>query len=149
MLALKRVYDKASPEDGVRFLVERLWPRGIKKTDLRLDAWLKDVAPSAALRLWFAHDLKKWTKPQQRYFAELDSQPEACEQIRSAARHGRVTLVYSSHDTEPNNAVALKEYLECPNSRRRSGCPVLWSHLQRLYCAHCRWFHEPFDESPG
>ena len=96
MLALKRVYDKASPEDGVRFLVERLWPRGIKKTDLRLDAWLKDVAPSTALRRWFAHDPKKWTKLQERYFAELDSQPEACEQIRSAARHGRVTLVYSS-----------------------------------------------------
>ena len=110
MLALKRVYDKASPEDGVRFLVERLWPRGIKKTDLRLDAWLKDVAPSATLRRWFAHDLKKWTKLQ-RYFAELDSHPEACEQIRSAARHGRVILVYSSHDTEHNNAVALKEYL--------------------------------------
>jgi uncharacterized protein YeaO (DUF488 family) len=62
MIALKRVYDKAAPEDGVRFLVERLWPRGIKKTDLRLDAWLKDVAPSAALRRWFAHDPKKWSE---------------------------------------------------------------------------------------
>ena len=111
MLALKRVYDKTAPEDGVRFLVERLWPRGIKKTDLRLEDWLKDVAPSTALRRWFAHDPKKWIEFQKRYSAELDSHPEACEQIRSAARHGLVTLLYSSHDTEHNNAVALKEYL--------------------------------------
>jgi uncharacterized protein YeaO (DUF488 family) len=116
---LKRVYDKAAPEAGVRFLVERLWPRGIKKTDLRLDDWLKDVAPSAALRRWFAHDPKKWAEFQQRYFAELDSHPEACEQIRSAARRGRVTLVYSSHDTEHNNAVALKEYLNARMGKKR------------------------------
>ena len=119
MLALKRVYDKAAPEDGVRFLVERLWPRGIKKTDLRLDAWLKDVAPSAALRRWFSHDPKKWTEFQKRYFAELDSHPEACAPIRRAARHGRVTLVYSSHDTELNNAAALKEYLSARKGKKR------------------------------
>ena len=119
MLALKRVYDKAAPEDGVRFLVERLWPRGIKKTDLRLDAWLKDVAPSAELRRWFAHDPKKWTEFQKRYFAELDSHPEACEPIRAAARHGRATLVYSSHDAEHNNAVALKEYLNAQMGKKR------------------------------
>ena len=111
MLALKRVYDKTAPEDGVRFLVERLWPRGIKKTDLRLEDWLKEVAPSTALRRWFAHDPKKWI--------ELDSHPEACEQIRSAARHGLVTLVYSSHDTEHNNAVALKEYLSARTGKKR------------------------------
>jgi uncharacterized protein YeaO (DUF488 family) len=120
MLALKRVYDKPEPEDGVRFLVERLWPRGIKKNALRLDGWLKDVAPSDALRRWFSHDPKKWTGFQQRYFAELDSHPEACEQIRSAARHGRVTLVYSSHDTEHNNAVALKEYLNARMGKKRT-----------------------------
>ena len=119
MLALKRVYDKVAQEDGVRFLVERLWPRGIKKTDLRLDAWLKDVAPSAALRRWFSHDPKRWSAFQQRYFAELDSHAEACEQIRSAARHGRVTLIYSSHDTEHNNAVALKEYLSARKGKKR------------------------------
>jgi uncharacterized protein YeaO (DUF488 family) len=120
MLALKRVYDKPEPEDGVRFLVERLWPRGIKKNALRLDGWLKDVAPSDALRRWFSHDPKKWTGFQQRYFAELDSHPEACEQIRSAARHVRVTLVYSSHDTEHNNAVALKEYLNARMGKKRT-----------------------------
>ena len=120
MLTLKRVYDEAVPEDGVRFLVERLWPRGIKKTELALDAWLKDVAPSVALRQWFAHDPKKWAKFQQRYFTELDGHPDACKQIRSAARHGRVTLVYSSHDTEHNNAVALKEYLDAQMGKKRT-----------------------------
>jgi uncharacterized protein YeaO (DUF488 family) len=120
MLALKRVYDKAAPEDGVRFLVERLWPRGIKKTDLRLDDWLKDVAPSNELRRWFAHDPNKWTEFQKRYFAELDRHPEACEPIRSAARHGRVTLIYSSHDAEHNNAVALMEYLSARMGKKRT-----------------------------
>jgi len=119
MIALKRVYDKAAPEDGVRFLVERLWPRGIRKTDLRLDGWLKDVAPSAALRRWFSHDPKKWSEFQERYFAELDSHSEACAPIRTAARHGRATLVYSSHDTEHNNAVALKEYLSARKGKKR------------------------------
>ncbi len=112
MILLKRAYEEASPNDGVRFLVERLWPRGVKKTDLRLDDWLKDAAPSDALRRWFAHDPKKWEEFQRRYFAELDSRPEALLPIQEAARHGRVTLVYSAHDTEHNNAVALQEYLE-------------------------------------
>ena len=112
MLALKRAYERAAPEDGARFLVERLWPRGIKKTDLQIEAWLRDVAPSDALRRWFAHDPKKWPEFRRRYFTELDIHPEAWERIRSAARHGRVTLVYSAHDTEHNNAVALKEYLQ-------------------------------------
>lgn len=120
MLALKRVYDKAAPEDGVRFLVERLWPRGIKKTDLRFDDWLKDVAPSNELRRWFAHDPEKWTEFQKRYLAELDRHPEACEPIRRAARHGRVTLIYSSHDAEHNNAVALKEYLSARMGKKRT-----------------------------
>ena len=112
VLALKRVYDKKAPNDGVRFLVERLWPRGIKKTALPIDDWLKDVAPSDSLRRWFAHDPKKWPEFRRRYFAELDQHPEAWEPIRSAARRGRVTLIYSSHDTEHNNAVALQEYLQ-------------------------------------
>ena len=81
MIRLKRVYDPASNDDGVRLLVERLWPRGVKKTDLRLDAWLKDVAPSTELRRWFSHDPAKWTEFQQRYFAELDVHPETVEPI--------------------------------------------------------------------
>ncbi|MEO8592338.1 MAG: DUF488 domain-containing protein [Candidatus Solibacter sp.] len=119
MLALKRAYDKASPADGLRFLVERLWPRGIKKADLRIDAWLKDAAPSTSLRRWFAHDPKKWAEFQRRYFAELDERPESYEPIRSVARHGHVTLVYSAHDTEHNNAVALKDYVQARMGRKK------------------------------
>ncbi len=111
MLTLKRAYEKAAPEDGLRFLVERLWPRGLKKANLELDGWLKDVAPSDALRRWFAHDPNKWSEFRRRYFAELDNHPEAWEAMLKAARRGRVTLVYSSHDTEHNNAVALQQYL--------------------------------------
>lgn len=119
MLALKRAYEKAGREDGTRFLVERLWPRGVKKADLNVDAWLKDAAPSDGLRRWFAHDPRKWAQFRRRYFTELDSHPEAWEDIRSAARHGRVTLVYSAHDLEHNNAIALKEYLEAHMSQKR------------------------------
>jgi len=111
MIALKRAYEKPEPDDGIRFLVERLWPRGIKKTELRIDGWLKDAAPSNELRRWFAHDPEKWEEFQRRYFAELDVQTEALKPIRDAARHGRVTLIYSAHDTEHNNALALKRYL--------------------------------------
>ena len=110
MVALKRARDAASPQDGVRFLVDRLWPRGVKKTDLRIDGWLKDVVPSDSLRRWFGHDPKKWSEFRRRYHAELDQHPEVCGEIRKAARRGRVTLVYSAHDAEHNNAVALKDY---------------------------------------
>lgn len=119
MIKLKRAYDSASKEDGVRFLVERLWPRGVKKDALRLDAWFKDVAPSTELRQWFGHDPAKWMEFQRRYFAELDAKPKTLEPILNAARHGRVTLVFSSHDAEHNNAVALKTYLATRISRRQ------------------------------
>jgi uncharacterized protein YeaO (DUF488 family) len=112
MIKLKRVYDKRSSTDGVRYLVERLWPRGMKKTQLHLDDWLKDVAPSTELRKWFNHDPEKWDQFRRKYVAELNRAPEACEPIRQAARAGTVTLLYSSHDGEHNNAVALKEYIE-------------------------------------
>jgi uncharacterized protein YeaO (DUF488 family) len=112
MITVKRAYDPVSASEGSRFLVERLWPRGVQKTKLRIDAWLKDVAPSTELRKWFSHDPMKWKEFRRRYFRELDSQPEAWRPIVSAARRRRVTLVYSSHDTEHNNAVALQEYLQ-------------------------------------
>ena len=118
MIQLKRAYEQPSPEDGVRLLVERLWPRGVKKADLRLDGWLKDVAPSDSLRRWFGHDPAKWNEFQRRYFTELDAHPEALLPIETTARHGRVTLVYSAHDTEHNNAVALKQYLEHHTGKR-------------------------------
>jgi uncharacterized protein YeaO (DUF488 family) len=112
MITLKRAYDPISRADGTRFLVERLWPRGLSKAKLHLDAWLKDVGPSTALRKWFGHDPEKWDEFRKRYRRELDSRPDAWQPIVSAARRSPVTLVYSSHDTEHNNAVALREYLE-------------------------------------
>lgn len=118
-IQLKRVYEPAnSREDGIRFLVERLWPRGVKKEALHCDAWLKDVAPSTELRQWFSHDPAKWKKFQERYFAELDAKSEALEPIRKALNRRKVTLLYSSHDTEHNNAVALRTYLTDHQGRK-------------------------------
>jgi len=113
MITLKRAYDPAASGDGKRFLVERLWPRGIRKASLQIDEWLKEVAPSAELRQWFSHDPAKWPKFRDRYFRELDANPQACQTILvAAARGGNVTLIHSSHDTEHNNAVALRDYLD-------------------------------------
>lgn len=112
MITLKRAYDPVSHADGARFLVERLWPRGVSKAKLRVVAWLKAVAPSTSLRKWFDHDPDRWDEFRRRYHRELNSNPHALQPIVSAARRGRVTLVYSSHETEYNNAVALREYLQ-------------------------------------
>jgi uncharacterized protein YeaO (DUF488 family) len=111
MIRIKRVYDPSEHADGTRFLVERLWPRGMKKEALQLDGWLKEVAPSDALRRWFGHDPAKWEEFQRRYFAELEDKPAAWQPILGPARQGDVTLLYSARDTEHNNAVALKAYL--------------------------------------
>jgi uncharacterized protein YeaO (DUF488 family) len=123
MIMLKRAYDSTSRSDGTRFLVERLWPRGVTKEKLQIDAWLKDVAPSTELRKWFGHDPEKWNQFRKRYRSELDSHPDAWQRIAAAARRGRVTLVYSSHDEAHNNAVALKEYLEA-RTRRGAKTPA-------------------------
>lgn len=112
MIKLKRAYESATADDGTRYLVERLWPRGVTKQALRLDAWLKNVAPSDGLRRWFSHDPAKWQEFRRRYTAELSANAETWKPILEAARRAPVTLVYSAHDTEHNNAVALKEYLE-------------------------------------
>ena len=116
---LKRAYEAPAPEDGRRFLVERLWPRGIRKSDLRLDGWLKDVAPSPELRRWFGHDPEKWPEFRRRYFAELRSKDAAVGPLREASRTGPVTLVYGARDTKHNAAVALREYLAATPSGRR------------------------------
>ena len=121
MINLKRVYEPASPDDGVRILVERLWPRGIKKDALKLDTWLKDVAPSDELRRWFGHEPKKWNGFRDRYFAELDANPHIWEPLVKAAHRGRVTLIYSSRDREHNNAVALVDYLQDKIQRGNRG----------------------------
>lgn len=112
MLKLKRAYDPVSKADGTRFLVERLWPRGLSKASVHVDGWVKEAGPSTELRKWFSHDPKKWRQFRTRYFRELDARPEVWQPILSKARRGTVTLVYSSHDTEHNNAVALQEYLQ-------------------------------------
>ena len=121
MIQRKRVYDEPSAQDGVRFLVDRLWPRGLRKEDLHAEGWLKDVAPSTELRKWFSHDPEKWLEFQNRYFTELDGQPQGWEKILDAARKGNVTLLYSSHDAEHNNAVALQKYLEKKLARKSAG----------------------------
>jgi uncharacterized protein YeaO (DUF488 family) len=111
VIQLKRVYEPSASADGARFLVERLWPRGVKKSSLEIKAWLKDAAPSADLRKWFHHDPARWNEFRRRYFAELQENPASWLPMLKAARRGDVTLIYSSHDPEHNNAVALKEFL--------------------------------------
>lgn len=111
-IAVKRVYgDVPATSDGCRILAERLWPRGLKKEALKLDFWLRDVAPSTPLRRWFSHDPKKWETFKRRYFKELDANPNATAEIRQHARKGKVTLLFSSKDEEHNNVIALREYL--------------------------------------
>jgi uncharacterized protein YeaO (DUF488 family) len=112
MIQTKRVYEPPESRDGKRFLVERLWPRGIKKEALQIDGWLKEVAPSDDLRCWYGHDPGKWEEFKYRYFAELDSKPEAWQPILEATREGNVTLLYSARDTKHNSAVALEGYLK-------------------------------------
>ncbi|HEV2457477.1 MAG TPA: DUF488 domain-containing protein [Ktedonobacterales bacterium] len=110
---LKRAYDAPEPSDGTRVLVDRLWPRGLTKERARVDLWLKEVAPSNQLRIWFGHDPAKWDDFRRRYKAELESGEgqAALARLRGLARQGPVTLVYAARDTEHNDAVALQELL--------------------------------------
>lgn len=110
-IRIKRAYEAASPEDGSRFLVDRLWPRGIRKEALAITAWLKDVAPSDGLRRWFGHDPARWEEFRRRYRAELKSRPELLQPLRDALDRDSVTLVYSARDEAHNQAVVLREHL--------------------------------------
>lgn len=110
-ISIKRVYEEPSDSDGPRFLVERLWPRGIKKEALKLNGWVREVAPSAELRKWFAHDPAKWAEFQRRYRAELDATPEPWKKLLHAAENERITLLFSSRDAVHNNVTALRAYL--------------------------------------
>ncbi len=112
MIRLKRVYDPVSPDDGKRILVDRLWPRGMKKEAARIDEWLKDVAPSDALRKWFAHDTGKWAEFRDRYQKELKGKGQPLAHLREESRKGNVTLLFAAKDPEHNNAVVLKNILE-------------------------------------
>lgn len=112
MIRIKRVYDPVSPNDGKRILIDRLWPRGIKKEKAKINEWLKDIAPSDTLRKWFGHDPSKWKEFKKRYEQELKDNADLIERIRKEAREGKVTLLFSAKDVEHNNALALKELLE-------------------------------------
>jgi uncharacterized protein YeaO (DUF488 family) len=115
----KRVYEEPAPDDGFRVLVDRVWPRGLKKEQVAADLWLKEVAPSNDLRKWFGHDPSRWEGFKDRYFSELDELEEPVGKLLEQARKGRVTLLYSARDTEHNQAVALKEFL-LARSRKRA-----------------------------
>ncbi len=119
MIRLKRAYEPAKPSDGYRVLVERLWPRGLRKEDARLDAWLKDVAPSNELRTWFGHDPERWTEFRTRYKRELHAQAAEAllEELARRAAQKTVTLVFSTHDEHLSNATVLKELIERRLSR--------------------------------
>ncbi len=110
-LRLKRAYAPTEPNDGVRILVDRLWPRGVSKAKAALDEWMKDIAPSTALREWFGHEPARWAEFQRRYRAELKQQTEELDRIRALARKQTVTLVYSAHDEEHNDAIVLRDVL--------------------------------------
>jgi uncharacterized protein YeaO (DUF488 family) len=119
-IRVKRVYDPAGPDDGARLLVDYLWPRGLKKEAVRAEGWLKAVAPSARLCKWFGHEPVKWGEFRRRYFAELDAKPDSWAPLLEAGRRGTLTLLYAARDTEHNNALALKEYLERTGVERDS-----------------------------
>lgn len=110
-IKLKRIYDEAAPSDGVRFLVDRLWPRGVSKERAHLDGWLKAVAPSDELRRGYCHDPALWPEFRKRYFAELEANTEALVPIREAMKRGTVTLLFATKDPELSNARVLREYL--------------------------------------
>jgi uncharacterized protein YeaO (DUF488 family) len=110
-IRLSRVYDHDTTRRGRTFLVERLWPRGIRRNELHLDGWFKDVAPSTELRKWFSHDPAKWPEFQRRYIRELDANASAWQPIVDAVTDGDVALLYSSRDRDHNNAVVLRDYL--------------------------------------
>lgn len=111
-IRLKRAYEEPSKQDSTRILVDRVWPRGLKKEQAQIHHWLRDIAPSTELRKWFGHDPDKWPEFKRRYFRELDRNHEAVAELERLAGRGRVTLVFSTRDEDHNNAVALKEYLQ-------------------------------------
>lgn len=119
MIKIKRVYEAAGRGDGARFLVDRLWPRGVKKESLAMRGWVKDVAPSNELRHWYHHDMARWEEFCDRYFAELEEAPDAWQPLLEAARAGTVTLLFSAQHTEHNNAVALQGFLEKKLGKRK------------------------------
>jgi uncharacterized protein YeaO (DUF488 family) len=112
MLRIKRIYDLPSPDDGKRILIDRLWPRGIKKADASINEWMKDIAPSNELRKWFAHDVSKWQEFKKRYKKELKDKSEILDKLKKESEKNIVTLLFSAKDVTHNNAQVLREILE-------------------------------------
>lgn len=110
-IRLKRAYEPASRDDGVRILVDRLWPRGLRKADAAFDMWMKEIAPSAELRRWFAHDPARWQQFQRRYRAELAQHQTEIAQLRDLARRWPITLIFAARDQNHNEAIVLRDYL--------------------------------------
>ncbi len=118
LIKIKRIYDKPSQDDGIRILVDRLWPRGLKKENAKIDMWIRDIAPSTELRKWFNHQSSKWQEFKQRYFKELEKKNHLIETLlKKEKEKGTITLLYAARDEKYNNAVALKEYLEMVKHR--------------------------------
>ena len=120
MIKLKRVYEKPSHDDGLRILVDRLWPRGVTKLAARVDLWLKDIAPSPALRTWFGHDPARWTEFRRRYFDELKERADAVAELRALIAAQPITFVYAAKDSEHTHALALKDFAERKSKRARA-----------------------------
>ena len=110
-ILVKRSFDEPDGSDGLRVLVDRLWPRGLTKGEVDADLWLKDIAPSEGLRKLFSHDISRWGEFQDKYFAELEKKPDEVKKVLDALEKGTVTFLYSAKDERHNNAVALKEYI--------------------------------------
>ncbi len=111
MIKIKRIYEPASPDDGKRIYVDRLWPRGMKKEEVKIDEWIKEISPSDSLRKWFAHDPSKYPEFKRRYTKELEQHSETLERIRKEGKRRTVTLLFSAKDEEHNNATVLKDLL--------------------------------------
>jgi uncharacterized protein YeaO (DUF488 family) len=136
MIHIKRTYDPAAREDGRRFLVERLWPRGMKKESLVMDEWLKEVAPSTELRKWFGHQPERWPEFQKRYKKELRANPAALTPLLDASKRGTVTLLYSAHDIEHNGAIVLRDFLSARQRRRAPSAASASTQRARKSTAH-------------
>src|SRR5262249_3304818 len=110
-IKLKRAYQPPAADDGARILLDRLWPRGVTKSDAAINEWMKEIAPSTELRKWFGHDPSRWQEFRRRYQSEIQRHPEQFDRLRKLAQHGRITLVFSAHDEAHNDAVVLKDLL--------------------------------------
>jgi len=120
---LKRAYENPSAEDGMRILIDRLWPRGVAKANAAIDLWAKDIAPSTALRRWFGHDPARWQEFRRRYSEEIHRHRDRLDELRALAENGRITLVFAAHDETHNDAVVLRDILLGRTAERKSYSP--------------------------